>query len=125
MKQLSWYIQDRVILLTLQEDIHLEQMQAINDEIISMIEASDSQIHLIYQSLTAKTPKEVTSISKIAGALTFLKHENFGWIITVETNMVASFLSRVVANLSKVDLKTAKTLDEAHIILSKVDSTIS
>ena len=44
MKQLSWYIQDKVILLTLKEDIHLEQMQAINDEIISMIETRDSQV---------------------------------------------------------------------------------
>lgn len=118
----SWQSENKVIRVSNSRVLTSGELIQLNDAITSMLDSGDAPVHLIYEAGNFKTP---TNISEVKGALTFLQHPSLGWIITINTNRVINFISMVVTNLSKINLKSAANTEEALIILSKVDPSLT
>ena len=121
MHELSWHIDNKVILLHIQSELKIEDLSILDKQIKAMLDAGNAPVHLIYQSEDVDTPKDIAQVAK---RLTFLKHQNCSWIITLGSNILITFIGRVVTNLSHIKLKAVPNIEEADKFLSKFDTNI-
>ena len=117
MNQVKWYIEKKAILIRLTSDIDIDELAKINNQIVQLLVDGDSPVHVIYHSDDVSTPRD---ISKVAKTLTFLRHDNCGWIISIGLDPVIKFVSRIVANLSHINFKTVDSIEEVDDVLTKL-----
>ena len=122
MKMVSWHVENKIILVVNNHELSIEELKQVDTDITQMLDAGNAPVHIIYKAGNFKTP---TDISQVRNSLTFLQHPAIGWIVTVNTNRLINFISLVVTNLSKINLKTASDITEAESILAKIDASIA
>ena len=120
--QLSWYLENRVLLLTSQGESSDQDLLDIDQPIIEHLNQSNAPlVHLIADHRKGgKMPS-----MKAAAQIQWPKHPQYGWGIMVGlTNPVQRFLVAVASNFFKVRQRNFDTMDEALDFLNEVDTTL-
>jgi hypothetical protein len=120
--QLSWYLENRVILLTSQGDSSDQDLLDLDQQIIEYLNQCEAPlVHLIADHRKGGKMPSV----KVSTQIQWPKHPQYGWGIMVGlTNPVQRFLVAVASNFFKVRQRMFNTMDEALDFLSEVDSSL-
>src|SRR5689334_10087471 len=120
--QLSWYLENHVILHVNQGDISDQEILDVDQPISGFLERSHAPlVHLILDNRSATTTPSIKAISQ----LKYPKHPRFCWLIVVgPTNTFVRFVNAVTTNLFKSRNRMFDTMDEALDFLNEVDSTL-
>ena len=121
--QISWYTPQRVIKLTVTGKFTFEELQQVAENIRLYIAQGASPIHLIADlSQMESVPTQVSDLNKTIGSLRSLSSS----IIIGKMNPILRFCALVLAKLNGgYDLQIVDNMDEALIVLSRLDPELS
>jgi hypothetical protein len=126
--ELSWYLENRVILLTSQADNSDDNLLDVDQQVIHYIDQSSAPlVHLIMDQRNAPPPSSSKAASqiKLATQLKWPKHPKYGWAIMIgPTNSLQRFVIAVATNFFKVRQRTFDTVDEGLDFLNDIDSSL-
>src|SRR5690242_8209805 len=120
--QLSWYLENRVILLSNHGEIKDQDLFDIDEPIIDYMNQCDAPlVHLIVDNRDGFNQPSAKSVTQVK----FPKHPKMGWLIMVGVdNPIQKFVVAVGASFFKTRVRIFKTMDEAANFLNEVDSTL-
>jgi hypothetical protein len=120
--QLSWYLENRVMLLVNHGDSSDQDVFDIDQPIIDYLNQSQAPlVHLIIDNIGAKYIPSVKAVTSVK----WPKHPQYGWTILVGlTNPFQRFVNVVATNFFKARQRMFDTMDEALDFLNEVDSTL-
>ena len=126
--QLSWYLENRVLLLTSEGESSDQDLLDIDQSVINCLEQSTAPlVHLIMDRTNAPpvTSSKVAAQIKLASQLKWPKHPKYGWAIMVgPTNSLQRFIVAVATNFFKVRQRMFNTMDESLDFLNDIDSSL-
>ena len=126
--ELSWYLENRVILLASQANNSDENLLDMDQKVIDYLNQSSAPlVHLIMDQRKAPPPSSSRAASqiKLASQLKWPKHPKYGWAIMVgPTNSLQRFVIAVATNFFKVRQRSFDTMDEALDFLNDIDSSL-
>jgi hypothetical protein len=126
--ELSWYLENRVILLTGHGEGSDQNLLDIDQQVINYLNQSNATlVHLIMDQRNLPPPSSSKAASqiKLASQLKWPKHPKYGWAILVgPSNSLQRFVIAVATNFFKVRQRTFDTMDEALDFLNDIDSTL-
>jgi hypothetical protein len=120
--QLSWYLENHVMLLVSHGESSDQDMFEVDQPIIDYLTQSQAPlVHLIINNLESS----FTPSAKALPRLKFPKHPRCGWVILVgPTNTFQRFVGAVATGLFKARQRMFDTMDEALVFLNDMDSTL-
>ncbi len=124
MSQVSWLIDNRVILIDMGVTVTKEELIKINSDIIDLLEASDSKpVHILFiADVIKKFPSNVSWLREI---MSFVHHPSRGYHVTVTDNAVLRFIGSIIYKVSGMRAPyIVSTYDEARYFLGQVDDTL-
>lgn len=120
--QLSWYLENRVLLMTNQGEVTDQELFDLDPEIIAYL--NDCTAPLVHTIIDHR--KGINSPS--AKGLTHLqwpKHPKVGWMIMVGMkNPFQRFIVAVATSFFKTRMRMFSTMEEGLVFLNHVDSTL-
>ena len=119
---ISWYVENRVILAHVEGVVDDEGMHAFNTTIGDFLENGQAPIHLIVD--TTEIKQFPTNLRTLRKSQAYLTHSNMGWIIVINTNPMLNFLVHVLTSVAHVKERTVKTFDEGKHILASLDASL-
>jgi hypothetical protein len=122
MRQIKWLKRTRIILAYSEGSQDIEEVRLNNQEIIALLDAGRAPVHLVFQAVDLKSSP--TNIQELKNSLDFLRHPNLGWIISVGSNPILNFVSGIVTNLFKINLRQAKSVEDALELLKTLDKSL-
>jgi hypothetical protein len=121
--QVSWYIQNRVILIVMEADVTMDGIQEMNTDIVALLESGNPPVHVIFEA--SKMNVHPSKVVDLVNTLTFLKHPNLGWDLTIAPNRLVKFLGTVVNNITGAkQVQFVDTIEEGMARLKKLDTSI-
>jgi hypothetical protein len=120
--QISWYLENRVILLVNHGESSDQDVFAVDQPMIDYLNQNQAPlVHLIIDNTGAKYIPSVKAVT----AVKWPKHPQYGWTILVGlTNPFQRFVNVVATNFFKARQRMFDTMDEALNFLNEVDSTL-
>jgi hypothetical protein len=122
MREIKWLQPSKVILAYSEDSQSLEDVRLNNLEINALLDAGQAPVHLVFQAVNLKSSP--TNIQELKNSLDFLRHPNLGWIISVGSNPILNFVSGIVTNLFKINLRQAKSVEDALELLKTLDKSL-
>jgi hypothetical protein len=120
--QLSWYLENRIILLTSHGESSDQDLLNLDQPIINYL--NQSQAPLVHLIADHRRGGKMPSL-KVSMQIEWPKHPQYGWGILVGlTNPLQRFLVVVASNFFNVRQRMFNTMDEALDFLNEVDSTL-
>lgn len=121
---MAWLVEKRIILVDVGKRLTTEDLINMNDGIVELLDIGDAKVHIIFQATELRSFP--ISVSVISNIFTFIKHENLGWDITIGTNRVIKFISKLV-NVAEGRRATryVSTYEEAINTLQTFDPTLT
>lgn len=120
--KLTWQVDGRIALIDVSDELSNEAMSQMNSDIVEALNGGIKPVHLIFRTNDLK--KFPTHLSEVRKAQDYMHHENVGWIILVGAGALLNFVASTVVSLSRMNMKTVATLDEAMETLKKVDTSL-
>ena len=96
--KLGWYIKDRVIYHRPVGDQPIDVVQRNNDLVIKLMDKGQAPVHIIVDARYAT--KLPTSLLKLSNAASFLSHPSLGWLTTISTNPIVTFIAGIIPQIS-------------------------
>jgi hypothetical protein len=120
--QLSWYLENRVMLLVNHDQNTDQDMLAIDQPMINYLNQSNAPlVHVIMDNIGSTYTPSI----KVLKTLQYPKHPRLGWLILIGLiNPFQRFIAAVVTTFFKTRLRMVNTMDEALDFLNEVDSTL-
>jgi len=117
----EWYIEDRVLLSTVDVELIVDELIETNRIITQYIVQHSNTIHLIIDvSQLKKFPTNIMPVRESTKA--YLTSDSMGYLIIVGiNNPILRLLTDVVAQLSKTNWKQVRTMKDAIKTLNDVD----
>lgn len=105
-------------------DQTLDQFATLNEELIALLDAGDAPVHLLIDvSQMGSIP---SNIMKVQQTFTYLRHPALGWSLFIgEMNALTRLVVSVTNQVSGLDIKLVNTLEEALLLLKRVDLTLA
>jgi hypothetical protein len=120
----SWYLENRIILVHISGDKTIEDFQQVNEAITQYLEKGVAPVHLLID--VTEMGSIPSNILKVKQAFTYLDHPSIGWSFFIgHLNAMENLIIAVTTQLSGLDVKTVDTLEEALKILNHVDLSIN
>lgn len=121
---LSWYIENRVVVANIYATASIEQIAEISQKIANYLDDGHPPVHYIGDlSRLENFPTKIWQLQQEAEV--FLRHPNLGWTVLItQENTLASFVGSMVTQLIGVQMKFAKDYADAERILKQADSTL-
>lgn len=120
--QESWLIENRIILIHTEGNVSLADVKASNERLYLMLNTVSAPVHIIFDGTHMQS--HPLNVIELKQTLTFLEHENIGWMVTVSMNSIITFMNSVIAKLFGIQMLTAQTVDLALESLERIDSTL-
>ncbi len=121
----DWYLEGRVIAARLYGNIEASDIEAIANDMVELVEASDAPlVHILVdvQDMTG-FPKSLSAVSKASSAIA--GNKRVGWAVHYGTdNQLLKFLSYMVTQMFKVRFRLEKTKEEAVAWLQSKDASL-
>ena len=126
--QLSWYLENRVILLTIHGESSDQDLFDVDQEIINYLNQSSAPlIHCIMDQRNAILPPTFKAAALIVTAtkLKWPKHPQYGWAIMIgQPHPLLRFVTAVATNFFKIRQRGFNTMDEGLDFLNDIDGTL-
>ncbi len=120
--QLSWHLENRVLLVANSGAISDQDMLDVDQPIIDHMNQSNVPlVHLIVDNSDATYNPSIKTVSQAK----FPKHPQCGWVLLVgPTSTFTRFVNAVVTNVFKTRNRMFDTRNEALDFLNEVDSAL-
>ena len=121
--ELGWYKPQKVLKLTITGDFTIEELRQSGEEIRQYVQQSPSPIHLIADlDKMGSVPNKISELNTAAGSLRQLRSS----IIIGRMNPMMRFFALVLSKLNGgYDVQIVNTMDEALIVLNRLDQAQS
>ena len=119
--KISWYRENRVMLMTLSEDVPNAELSQMEAEAFEIIKAAEWVVHAIVDM------REMTSnpqnLNSAFGNMSRSKHPNQGISIIVlpKMNRVAKFVTSTIMQVLRLQFRLCDSMEEAETIVNKLD----
>ncbi|PJF36192.1 MAG: hypothetical protein CUN49_06695 [Candidatus Thermofonsia Clade 1 bacterium] len=118
----DWLIKDRLILLNTSGDISIEEIEAIDRDIIQLLEAGQAPVHILADMKElGKFPFDLISMRRAA---TYLNHPKLGLIMAYGVSRIAASFAQLLTQLAGVRLRFSRDYAEAVTSLAAEDAHI-
>ncbi|HRF96343.1 MAG TPA: hypothetical protein PLZ51_14155 [Aggregatilineales bacterium] len=119
---LSWLVDKRVLYLVVEGEVTANLIRDIIAESLVMAKEGIYPVHTITNATQAKSiPKNTPAI---LNEFKNTKLETTGFSVVITTNPLIRFLSQFLLKLFRLELRFASDLDDAMVILGRMDNTI-
>lgn len=125
--ELKWYVENKVIFLKLPQSIDdAETIDTLNLSLVELLDQGEAPVHIIIDMSDYKTQfTKINQLGNMDSMSKLFKHEAIGWSIIITENSMLKFASAVVTNVFKSKLKSCKSLEEANVVLSRLDTNLA
>lgn len=120
----SWYIENRVLLITISGRVTLEDLQALHNDSYQHVLQSSNRVHAIADlSAFEGIPTKLSGLSSVVNKE---KHPNQGMTVLVlpNLNVIFRFVGGLILQTLRLEYRVCQTMDEAVDILQRVDTDI-
>lgn len=120
-----WLLPERVAYLQVTGALTIAEIEASHQFHVKLMDATthDHPLHFIFDThLMDKGPSNMFEVRRVNQA--FVKHPKVGWVVALEGNPVARFLSSVVAQMGRTPMKSVATWEDALAFLAYIDTTL-
>lgn len=119
---IQWHIPQRVLQIKLSGEVSLQDMVKMIDETHTYVNSGQAPVHILIDATDyANTPVNFQEISKIAPTM---GNPNTGWWVLINPGKMMWFTSTILSKLLGVKIKTSNSLEEALLILERVDLSL-
>ncbi len=118
-------LENRIVVLTLDGVFSVEAAQQFNAYMLAHLTMHSATTHLIADITQAR--QMPSHIPELKGAFSYLRQPGMGWLIVVNSspNPLANMLAAVITKAAGVNMRFAKTMDEALDALRRLDLTLT
>ncbi len=124
--EMSWYVQDRVILLKFIGDITVEDMQEISANYIDMVDTAEGDwlIHALHDADQMESlPRAIKDT--VNNARDAFKHPRSGWTVAYNIRKpVLKLFGNMATGMLRVRYRIFNTRAEALAFLQETDQTL-
>ena len=119
---LSWLVDKRVLYLVIEGEVTANLIREIIADSVAMAKEGIFPVHTITNATQAKSiPKNTPAI---LNEFKNTKLETTGFSVVITTNPLIRFLSQFLLKLFRLELRFASDLDDAMLILGRMDNTL-
>jgi len=123
--EVSWYQENRVILVQVQGDASLEEVSAADEQIISRIQQGSQTTPLVHVIADVRAmTKFPTNLVEVRGTQTYLKEPGLGWVMVVGMSPIVRFIASMITQISQVRFRMMPTFEEAVRFLISRDPAV-
>jgi len=116
----EWLTENEIILAKLWGHLTYSEMNHINEELLEMISSANNKIHIIFD--VHELNKFPTEIQMLRASGAYLQHDNLSSLVLVGIqNQIVRFLSSVVTQLTQTNMRQAKTVEDAIMLINQID----
>ena len=121
----QWHIPKRAMLLKVSGDVGVEDLQALNSELIHYLQEGIAPVHLI--SVGSNIGHVPTNLMKIQQSVSFVQHPKLGWTVIVQevSNPLIVFLVKVAMQASGTKVKYVKNIQTSEETLMRLDQSLA
>jgi hypothetical protein len=121
--QLSWIIEGRVFYVKWPEIIDHEGTIAFRADMTTYLsQATGAKVHAVSDTYLVK---QLPKIQEIQQAMSVIKHDNLGWIVSLEPNHgLVKMMAQVISRIRPMHVRFVKDVDEAIRFLNEGDPTL-
>ena len=120
--KLSWYLENRVMMIVAQGDYTDTELINLDDHVIKYLDQSSAP--LVHMIMDRQETDHIPS-PKSAMMVKWPRHPRYGWTLVVGTsNAFQRFVVAIANNFFKGRQRNFDTLDQALDFLNEVDSTL-
>ena len=118
--EVSWYVNNRVILCKLSEEITVDEIKTGNTKIREYVAEGENPVHCIL---------DLNDLNSFPIDFNLFRtdypfHDTTGWIVLSGGNALMRYSAGVVARFIGTDFHVVRNFDEALTFLKEKDSTI-
>lgn len=100
----------------------MEELDEANTGAINQSRSGTAPVHILVDTL--EITRVPVSLKAIKDLIAYTREPNLGYIIYISNNPFISFLNSTIAQFSKAKFITVKTLEEALVILPRIDTSL-
>ncbi|MBA3869957.1 MAG: hypothetical protein H0X30_12490 [Anaerolineae bacterium] len=120
--ELSWIIPSRVLLIELEGTVPTDEMIRLNSESLAHVDAGQAPVHILIDATNLNnTPVNLHELSELSKTM---HHEGIGWLILINPAKMVSFATSILSKLLQKKMKSADSIQEALMLLERVDQTL-
>ncbi|MCU0500143.1 MAG: hypothetical protein MUF87_22570 [Anaerolineae bacterium] len=120
--QSAWIVPDRVWYNRNYGIMTTEEIKEGNVEAASAIRNGVAPVHFVID--TSDLKNFPINLKEMSDSTLFMKEANLGFTIYVTSNMMIRFITQTLTQISKLDFRVVKTLDEGLQLLQILDQTL-
>lgn len=114
--ELSWYMPDKVLLLTLSGDYTLPDAWQVNQSIVDMLDQSMSPLLLVIDARNMNRPH---NFQELRGAQTYMHHDNLRRIVSISDDRIVMLAMIAIFNLGRAALMMFNDFHKANTFLDR------
>jgi hypothetical protein len=123
--EVSWYQENRVILVRVWGEATSQDMQGANDQIIPLIQQGAKTTPLVHMIADVRAmTKFPMKLNEVGGAQTYLKEPGLGWVIVVGMSPMVRFIASMITQIMEARFRMFPTFAEGIAFLVSRDSAI-
>jgi hypothetical protein len=120
--QHSWFVNQRVLHLQLTGDVSLEELTDAARVSNALVK---SGIPLVHELIDMRDMRQFpNTLSKLAWLVPYLSEPDLGWVLVVTHNVLVSFLSNTLGQISRARLRVFDTPQDALDFIADMDRTL-
>lgn len=117
--EINWHIPERVIKITGEGALSFEDTDAINTELVSLLEEGTAPVHILLDA------SHITNIPhdfvKLKSGQTYIGHANLGWLVMFGADRMMSFLASLILQMTRSRIRFCHTEAEALAFLQELE----
>jgi hypothetical protein len=120
----SWYVENRVVLNRVWGEYTLEEMRTGNEIILPWMNASSMPVHLVVDVREiGHFPRNFRPM--LQEIERFRSVANMGWGVMLTNNSLLHFFGVLAANVTRSSFRAASSYEEVNAILGRVDPALA
>lgn len=119
-----WYLPKRVLMVQLEGHTRFDEQRQLGEQVTAFLdEGEPPMVHILVNTESAYD--QMVQISYAQQVLTFIKHEQLGWLLPYgPTKRIRHFAASVLTQAAGVRYRYCKSLDDALDFLQQADPTL-
>jgi hypothetical protein len=122
-ENIYWIVPQKVLYFAPVAHATTEKVIEDNQTLERYLDETSATVHLIIDSRQLK--RIPISLARVRQMNTFFERKNLGWIVVIEGDTFAKFITRILANLMPHRIKFVADMSAAERYLTTIDHTIN
>lgn len=121
----TWYQENRVVLVTVQGELTLDDMARVDAEVIECIRQGSAVTPLVHLLVDMRAMNKMPiNLAQVQRTLTHLKEPALGWSVMIGMSPVMRFIASTVIQMAGARFRIVPTFEEGVAFLISQDETI-